>query len=188
MQRMPAAMAAVTPTGESSMATHEDGITSSARAALMYTPGSGLPRSSSSALQTASTSSPMPSRSTTASINSRLDDDAIATRSPASRAVWIASTAPRHRNALRAHVFDHLADDLALDGARPDAVPRPDPIPVVDDLLDAHPPGLAQLRVGQLDADPGEHVVLDLTPHRLRVDQDPVHVKHAGGDRPPHEQ
>ena len=34
MQRMPAAMAAVTPTGESSIATQHDGITSSARAAL----------------------------------------------------------------------------------------------------------------------------------------------------------
>ncbi len=88
---------------------------------------------------------------------------------------------------MRAHVFDHLADDLAFDRARPDAVPRPDPIAIVDDLLDPHPPGLAQLRIGQLDADPGEHVVLGLTPHRLRIDQDSVHVEDAGGDRPPHE-
>ena len=91
-----------------------------------------------------------------------------------------------HRNAPRTHVFDHLAEDLALDGTRPYAVPGPDAIAIVDDLLDAHSPGLAQLRIGQLDPDPGEHIVLGLTPHRLRVDQDPVHVKHARGRRPPH--
>src|ERR1039458_5755116 len=71
----------------------------------------------------------------------------------------------------RMRICDHLADDLALDGARPYAVPGPDAIAVVDDLLDAHAPGLPKLRVGQLDANPGKDIVLGLTPHRLRVDQ-----------------
>ena len=57
---------------------------------------------------------------------------------------------------------------------------------LVDDLLDAHAPGLAELRIGQLDADPREDIVLDLTPHRFRIDQDSVHIEDARGDRPPH--
>src|SRR5262249_1990163 len=55
-------------------------------------------------------------------------------------------------------------------------------VPVLDEVLDAQPPGLAQLLLGQVHADAREHLALDPAPHRLGVDEHAVHVEHAAAD------
>src|SRR3984893_6109332 len=88
----------------------------------------------------------------------------------------------RQRHTFVAHMVDHGAHDLALNGPRADAIPRPGAIPEVDNFLDAHAPGLAQLRVRELDAHATEHVTFDAAPYGLRVDQHSVHIEHARFD------
>ena len=69
---------------------------------------------------------------------------------------------------------------------RPDPVPGSLLVPVIDHLLDAHAPGIAELLVGQRHADAREDIELNLTPHRLGVDEHAVHIEYAGLERPPH--
>src|SRR4051794_24298463 len=89
---IPAPRAERIPASESSTAAARSGATASRRAASRYTSGAGFPRATSSDETVARNSSPIPPASSTASISSRLDDDAspsgncAATRSTASSA------------------------------------------------------------------------------------------------------
>ena len=53
---------------------------------------------------------------------------------------------------------------------------------MVHDLFDSLPPRLAQLIVCELDTNTREHIALHAAPHRLGVDEHPVHVEHARPD------
>ena len=90
---MPAVRADTSPFSESSTARQLAGATPSLRAAVRYTSGAGLPLASSMAEQRTSMP-PRPSRSQTASIRRRGDEDAIASRSPHRSKSAIAAVTP----------------------------------------------------------------------------------------------
>ena len=91
---MPAALAAATPAGASSITVHRAGATSRRSAASKKTCGSGLPRLTSSPVTIAPNKSRAPSLSTTSCTFSGGPDDPTASRKADSCRAWSRSTAP----------------------------------------------------------------------------------------------
>jgi hypothetical protein len=90
---MPAAFAEAIPFGESSIATQLAGAARRRRAAARYTSGAGLPLASSAAEQRTSIPS-RPSRSQTASMSRRGEEEAMARLSPSRVQSATASATP----------------------------------------------------------------------------------------------